>query len=356
MKTFGSIAMTPKLRRQAGLSMIELMIAIAISMLLLIGLVSVFATSHRTYSELSRASQQIENGRFAVQLLTDDVSLAGFYGRYALQLTVPGVLPDPCEKSNMAALRDAAAFPVQGYDAPASSPITACLPAANQVPGTDILVVRRANSTIAAGNPPVASIPGGALVATNIYMQANSDPTSSSNPLVAVAGGTPNSVFLLKNKDGTTVAPIRQYQVHIYFVAPCSVPNGGGSVCTGASDDNGSPIPTLKRLELTASNTMTVVPLVEGIENFQVDYGIDTDNDGVPNGVYVTAPASVGDWANVVAVRVNVLARNLEATSGFTDTKVYDMGIAGTVTPGGAYKRHVYNAVIRIVNPSSRRE
>jgi type IV pilus assembly protein PilW len=57
-----------------------------------------------------------------------------------------------------------------------------------------------------------------------------------------------------------------------------------------------------------------------------------------------------------VAVRVNVLARNLEATSGFTDTKVYDMGIAGTVTPGGAYKRHVYNAVIRIVNPSSRRE
>ena len=58
----------------------------------------------------------------------------------------------------------------------------------------------------------------------------------------------------------------------------------------------------------------------------------------------------------MVAVRVNVLARNLETTGGFTDTKVYDMGVAGTLSPGGAYKRHVYNAVIRVVNPSSRRE
>ena len=124
--------------------MIELMVAIAIGLFLLIGLVSVFATSNRAYMELGRASQQIENGRFAVQLLTDDISLAGYYGRYSLQLTVPGVLPDPCETANMAALRNAAAFSVQGYDAPASSPITTCLPAANHLAGTDVLVVRRA--------------------------------------------------------------------------------------------------------------------------------------------------------------------------------------------------------------------
>src|SRR2546430_11077705 len=64
--------------------------------------------------------------------------------RSSLQLTVPGVLPDPCETANMAALRNAAAFSVQGYDAPASSPITTCLPAANHLAGTDVLVVRRA--------------------------------------------------------------------------------------------------------------------------------------------------------------------------------------------------------------------
>jgi type IV pilus assembly protein PilW len=144
--------------------------------------------------------------------------------------------------------------------------------------------------------------------------------------------------------------------VHIYFIAPCSVPAGGGSVCTGSNDDGGSPIPTLKRIELTSNGVMSVVPLVEGIENLQIDYGIDADNDGVPDAAYVTTPAAVPDWANVVSLRINVLARNVEPSNGHTDAKTYDMGIAGPYTPGGAYKRHVYNSVIRIVNPAARRE
>jgi type IV pilus assembly protein PilW len=336
-------------RRQTGLSLIELMVAITIGLFLLLGLVAVFANSNRAHMDLSRASQQIENGRFAVQLMTDDVSLAGFYGRYALQLPVPGALPDPCEIATMATLRTGAALPIQGYDAPASSPITACLPAANHRAGTDILVVRRADS---------ATTAMGSLAAEQVYVQANADPTVSANPVIAL--GTAAN-FMLVNKDGLTAAPIRKYHVHIYFVAPCSIPSGGGTVCTGASDDGGNPIPTLKRLELAidpADNTrkMYLVSLVEGIENLQVDYGVDSDTDGVPNGPYVAAPASVVDWSNVVAVRVNLLARNLEPTGGYTDAKVYDMGVAGTLSPGGAFKRHVYNTVIRIVNPSSRRE
>ncbi|MEX2240116.1 MAG: PilW family protein [Burkholderiales bacterium] len=348
----------PSAARQAGLSMIELMIALTIGLILLAGLVSVFATSNRTYVNLSRAAQQIENGRFAIQLLTDELSLAGFLGRYSSTLPAPAVLPDPCEKTDMAALRAAAALPVQGYDAPASSPL-ACLPAANHVAGTDILVLRRADSQLAAGN--AASIPGGALVADQVYLQANADPAGSANPLLAAAGGSPASVFTLKNKDGTNFAPIRKYHVHIYFVAPCSIPAGGGSVCTGPNDDGGTPIPTLKRLELTvnsAGSTLDLyqVPLVEGVENLQVDYGIDTDVDGAPNGAYVAAPATIADWVNVVALRVNVLARNTERSAGYVDSKTYDMGVAGAVTPGGEYKRHVYNTVIRVVNPSARRE
>jgi len=338
----------PPRRRQAGLNMMELMIAIAIGLFLLAGLVSVFANSNRVYVDLNRAAQQIENGRFAVQTLTDDVSLAGYYGRYPSQLPLPGTLPDPCETANMTALREAAALWVQGYDAPSGAALT-CVSDANHVDGTDILVIRRADSRTTA---PAS------LVGAEVYMQANADPTAAANPTVAL--GAPANFTTLTEKDGTTVSPIRKYHVHVYFVAPCSIPNGGGAVCTGAADDAGAPVPTLKRLELAlnAAGTaleMRVVPLVEGIENFQVDYGVDIDGDGVPNGAYVTAPA-LADWQNVVALRVNVLARNLEATGGFTDTKVYDMGVAGTVTPGGPYKRHVYNAVIRVVNPSARRE
>ncbi|MGH6770646.1 MAG: PilW family protein [Xanthobacteraceae bacterium] len=345
-------------RRQAGLSIVELMVALAIGLFILIGLVSIFVTSNRTYLDLNRAGQQIENGRFAVQMLSDDISLAGFFGRFGSPLAAPGVLPDPCVTTDMAALREAAALPLQGYDAPGASPLT-CVPAANHRPGTDILVVRRTDSQMAAGDS--ATIPGGALAASQVYLQANADPNNSANPLIAAATGTPQSVFTLKNRDGTNVAPIRKYRVHIYYIAPCSVPAGGGTDCTGANDDGGTPIPTLKRLELSVDSTganlaMYQVPLVEGIENLQVDYGLDTDGDGVPNGAYVALPAAVIDWPNVVAVRVNLLARNTEPSAGYVDDKTYDMGVGGSVAPGGAYKRHVYNTVVRVVNPSSRRE
>ena len=332
--------------RQTGVSLVELMIGITIGLFLLIGVVSVFGNSNRVYTELNQASQQIENGRFAIQIMSDDVALANFYGRYYGQLAVTGT-PDPCEKDDVAALRNnGAAWGIQGYNAPANSPITTCLPVANHLGGTDILVVRRADTKVTAPAD---------LVAADVYVQGNANPTDSASPIVAL-GAAGN--FTLTDKDGA--APIRKYHVHVYFVAPCSVPAGGGTVCTGSADDGGQPIPTLKRLELAidpSDNTrkMVVTPLVEGIENLQIDYGIDTDGDGAPNGNYIVAPAAA-DWPNVVAVRINVLARNLQRSGDFTDSKQYDMGIAGAVTPGGNYKRHVYNAVVRLVNPSARRD
>jgi type IV pilus assembly protein PilW len=335
-------------RHQSGISLIEIMVSMTIAMFLMIGLATVLGNSARTSTDLNRSLQQIENGRFAVQSLTDQIAMAGFYGRLPTMLTALTALPDPCEISDMAVLRNSTAFSVQGYDAPSATPLS-CIPAANHVANTDILVVRRADTGVT---------DVGALVATEVYIQANADVGNSANPVVAL-GDAAN--FTLRNKDGTTTAPIRKYHVHIYFLSPCSIPTGGGSVCTGSTDDNGNPVPTLKRLELRvdpADNTrkMTLVSLVEGIENLQFDYGVDTDGNGVPEGNYLTVPATIADWANVVSVNINVLSRNLEGSAGYTDAKTYAMGVGGSVTPGGTFKRHVYNATVRMVNPSARRE
>ncbi|MBA2350653.1 MAG: PilW family protein [Burkholderiales bacterium] len=164
---------------------------------------------------------------------------------------------------------------------------------------------------------------------------------------------------------------IRKYHVHVYFIAPCSAPNGGGTSCTGAGDDNGRPIPTLKRLELTSDGANTlfrIVPLVEGIENLQLEYGLDVTpaasptnptglpGDGAPDDAYLASPADA-DWGNVVAARVFLLARNTESTAGYTDAKSYQLGTTtAPAVPGGNFKRHAYTAEVRLVNPSSRRE
>jgi type IV pilus assembly protein PilW len=67
------------------------------------------------------------------------------------------------------------------------------------------------------------------------------------------------------------------------------------------------------------------------------------------------------DWPNVVALRVHLLARNNESTAGYVDPKTYAMGFnsaaaSQTVTPGTAYKHRLFSQLIRVVNPSARRD
>ena len=201
-----------------------------------------------------------------------------------------------------------------------------------------------------------ATVPAGALAANGMYIQS----TPNSNPIVATGSGT----FSLTVRNGTgaaVAAPMRAYEVHIYFVSPCSVP--AGATCA-STDDGGKPIPTLKRLELAVDPSdgvfkMMTVPLVEGIENFQVDYGVDTDGDGAPDGASVADPASIVNWMGAMTLQLHVLARNSESSTNYTDNKSYLLGTAGTITPTGAamnFRRHVYSSLVRVKNPSERLE
>ena len=344
------------LRPQAGLTLVELMISMAIGLILVTGVATLIARQSSTRAELDKSGRQIENGRYAMTLLQDDIQHAGFYGQYSLGFTALLALPNPCDTT--AATIDAAlAMPLQGYDAPASVPVplSTCLPDANHIPGTDILVVRRleADDTL----PSISS-----LVAGQIYVQIT--------PVAKITGLGPDptpsapTVYTLKQKDGVSAGELRQYVQHIYFLSPCNVYATGATTCTSAAD-NGSPVPTLKRLEVTVASgatTMVTVPLVDGIENMQFDYGIDNTGvagapgDGTPTTPFVTGPA-VTDWSNVMAVQVNLLARNADKSGGYVDGKIYNMGAMGTVGPfSDAYKRHAYSANVRVVNPSEQRE
>lgn len=341
------------LHRQRGITLIEFMVSITIGLILVAGLTLLFAQQSSTQVELERSSRQIENGRYAIQLLREDIQLAGYYGEYSdvSKLTVPTALPDPCV-TTAADLSAAMPFPVQGHDALTTDFTTnfATCPASfksvsNHVSGTDILVVRHADiTTLASG-----------LATGQAYLQAGLN--SLKNELKYVIGTASGAsidatLFNLIKKDGT-VAPLRKYLVHIYFISPCSVAASG--TCA-SSDDGGVPVPTLKRLELTSTG-FTISSLVEGIENMQIDYGFDVAaGDGSPDS-YLKDAAAVADWANVMALRIHLLARNNERSAGYVDNKTYNLGLHGTTTAtGDAFKRHVFSQLIRVVNPSARRD
>jgi type IV pilus assembly protein PilW len=58
-----------------------------------------------------------------------------------------------------------------------------------------------------------------------------------------------------------------------------------------------------------------------------------------------------------MALRVHLLARDNESSAGYQDGKTYQLGLAGTSTAtSDSFKRHVFSQLIRMVNPSSRRD
>jgi type IV pilus assembly protein PilW len=66
--------------RMRGVSLIELMVAVAIGALLLIGLVQVFGASRTAYQMSSGMARTQENGRFAIDYLQRDLRMAGHLG------------------------------------------------------------------------------------------------------------------------------------------------------------------------------------------------------------------------------------------------------------------------------------
>lgn len=338
--------------RQKGLTLVELMVAITIGLLIVTGLTYIFVNASRAQRELQKSAQQLDSGTYALQVLIDDLHHAGYYGDLYQLPAAPASVPNPC-LTVVADIYNALAFPVQGYNSAASSPLTCLSNAASFQAGTDVLVIRRAQTeALGATEIPVAG---------DFYIQAAGKTAeiqvgaSADGGYVYGATKADGTATVLTKKNGTA-AEIRKFNVHIYFVSRCSQAD-----CSVYSDG----IPTLKRLELYAGATFRIVPIAEGIEDFQVDYGVDTDTtpvngmsnqagDGAPD-TYVSSP-TLAQWSNVTAVRLHVLARTFEATTGYTDPKTYSFGTEGTKTPGGSFKRNLFQAVARVTNQSMRRE
>lgn len=371
---------------QGGFSLIELMIAITLGLLIMTGLISIFVKNSLARSEIERSNRQIESGRYAISLLTEDLRMAGFLGSVnplndiiappaKPPLDTMTSMPDPCITSVNPTdapnnLQSSFFFHVQGYDNAATIP--SCI--SDVRAGSDILVVRRVSGCVAgptAGTGCDAVISGAPYFqASNCYLPGELAPSSGLPTEYQGHFRLGTNIALLDRRgltctasSATPIADYRRYLTHIYFVAN--------------NDVTGDGIPTLKRAELGASSSgataFNVVPLVEGIETMQFEYGVDTSSpaDGVIDG-YTADPNSYNscigatcltNWLYTYSVKINLLARNIDQSPGYTDSKSYTLGLKADGTPnvfpasgtyGDRYKRHAYTATVRLENPSGR--
>lgn len=345
-------------RSMAGVSIVELMIAVTLGLLILAALASIFASSSAARNEIERNSRQIENGRYAIEVLSEELRLAGFYGELnTSQVNPPLMLPDVCSTDPNApdGWKKAIRMAVYGWDEGLGVP--PCVPLANHKPRTDVLVVRRA-ATCEAGT--VGCEP---MEVNKPYLQVSR--CAPEQVVTAYELGMTGAGWGLRLKNCTAPAGLRRYIVRIFFIA---MDNGLGQ-----------PIPTLKRLDFDGTR-FSETPLVEGIEELNFEYGIDwgpvvgalAAPDGRPEG-YTTDPNTYVDpacggycspllnWTNVTTARIHLLARNIDPSPDYVDQKIYTLGRTSgggdyDVVPGGPYRRHAYSSLVRVVNAAQRRE
>ncbi|MES2361068.1 MAG: PilW family protein [Pseudomonadota bacterium] len=331
-----SLAQRQSLR---GFSLVELMVALAIGLILIAGLATLFANSSQTGNEVDKSIRQIENGRYAAELLSENVGIAGYYGELVRDgMTVATPSPATLCATTITSLgwdNAASTIPVAvtGLTAAQAAALT-CL--SNYKAGTAALVLRYVDTTAVA---PGASTNGSPYLQTS---RCTTDPNATK-----LVFSTISSDFTLRGLNCTAINTVQRYVVRIYYVASC---NECGIDTT----------PTLKRAELVG-NQMVVAPLAEGIEEVAFDYGFDTNNDGIPDvylgGLSGVAAAADNDWNNVVGMRLHMLTRTTETSPGFVDSKTYDLGLAGTRGPfNDAYKRRAYTVTVRISNVAGPRE
>jgi type IV pilus assembly protein PilW len=377
-------------RRQLGLSLIELMVALVLGLIIVAALAQLFVNISRANLEMAKTNSQIENARFGMQFLHDDVVHAGFWGAHVPEfddlslLTTPNDyptgIPDPCLAYStpwtLEHVTQLIGIPIEVHaGAPGScGPIIE-----DQVVNTDILIVRHANTC-----EPGVGYCDDTGTAGQLYFQA-----SLCNDDVEPYSLDPNSP--LQDRACAVPAPRRKFVQSIYYIRSWS-----------SDDPVEDGIPTLVRSSFDLNGgtlaQQAAVPLVEGIERFRVEVGVDslsepyTDTagndwpdgtaadpnspvewldpglwdtatnrgDGIPDGAFVHCPTSGCsryDLLNVVAVKLHILARANEPSPGYTDTKTYTLGTSAALPVfDDGFKRHVFSTTVRLNNISGRRE
>lgn len=295
--------------RQQGLTLIEILLVLALGVIVTGAVLSLFTQMIQTRSHIERTGQKTEAGRYAIDLLTTQMRLAGYYGEF-IPASIDTVLNQLCDGAAVRtndlgagpAWNPAAALPaaVLGFS-DAGVAATPCIDLSDHVAGTDVLVAWRADTQ---------------------------DPWTA--------------------------------RKRLYYVADCDdcgTPDG---------------IPTLKEMTLSAGDVAWSAPvsMVPGVEQLRIVYGFDrvvdpgtgaVTLDGVvdnyrrlPNPVAVAGEG----WPDALAARVFVLVRDLQTTNGHVDTATYVLDDPATPfdPPNDAFKRRVFTGTTVFNNVIGRRE
>lgn len=290
----------PRRVRLAGLTLIELMVAMVIGLVIVLASVAALTVARRGFTTVDAASQLRDSGRFASDLLQRVGAQAGY--RDVFIVTRPASI-DAAREPNVAGFNNASLV--------ASTPTAAATTrtAGTVGYGSDVLILR--------------------YQASQLYTNAadTTRATVSDQTMIDCAGNTIAAVPNPQATDPTQVA--QAYDNRIVSIFHVAINNGEPALMCTYSPNGAAP--------------WTTVPLVQGVEDFQVLYGVDgvTPNAALLPAVAASAPDvpsrylrademtataandTRANWRRVRSIRIGLVLRTPPGATQDRDTQTF---------------------------------
>ncbi len=324
--------------RQHGVTLVELMVALALGLLITVAMLKVYVDASRMYRFNEGLARVQENGRFALEFIRRDARVAGFWGCNSNAKPHPGI------KEASDAYIDVDRY-ITGTEGGDNDPDSITFRSAT---GSGALVtadMSEAGDNVTVDSASNLKIDMAVLISDcdngDIFQVTGISGTS----LLAHAAGTSSNDSANLSKAYASGSRVYQARQSTFCIAPGADPSQ----------------PALRRLINPADGEICGKPkespagdeLIEGVENMQVLYGEDTDEtaDNTANR-YVPWSDNAEELNpdRIVSVRLSLLVRSL-SNNLTTEPSPYTFN--GTeVTPGATdkYLRKVFTTTITLRN------
>lgn len=321
------------LRKQGGVSLVESMIAMLLGIILLGGVLQVFASTRQSYRVHDAVSRMQESGRMALEIIARDVRMADFWG----------CLNDGSEVVNNlnnagAGFIDFTAGGLDGIEGAGGAP--------------DTLILRGGGGESAFTVRP----PYGPQASANIKISGGND--FEQHDIIIISDCSGGDIFQISNADPNGAGVL----VHNTGAASPGNHNASNPACPGANAHCLSKIYGADASVITAEETVFSIgpgsegqpalfrnglEFLDGIEDLQIVYGEDSDGSGVAN--YYVPADQVIDMADVISIRFAVVARSYD--DNLTDGLTQNYSVLGNnVVAGDSRLRQVYTSTVTIRN------
>ena len=324
-------------RRQSGLTLVELMVALAIGSFLIIGAVQIYNQSRQAFVVNESIARVQETAQFAMDTIEADLRMASNWGRNSRGLAVEGrslvgdanptglTVPIPTCGDDWAF---DLGLPIDGDDNGYTLP---CGANGGSVANSDVVTVRRVS---------VQPVP---LEAGRLQVQS----TRIQGELFET-GAVPGAFLPVTNHPitGAPSSATHNLMVNSYYVSPTSTLIPG--------------VPTLRRKTLTVRNGAPFIEdqeVAPGVENIQLQLGIDVDEDNtvdryVNPGSEIYDPAAGGyiPGARVMTARIWLVVRGVTTEFGLQDNRAYTPGNANMGQMSDSFRRLQVSKTILLRN------